>query len=100
MPCKNADDFPGLYIDALSPSTFLMVKDREFLLTHTYWRSNKMIIAVDLASNNLYQLKSSGSWSMLWAGNGLIVAAWSAPITPNELVGVCFSLSSTYSFYL
>lgn len=79
--------FPGLYCSNLIANPWL--NDSSTLLLASAWRSQQVILAVDVESGNVTKVsspKSLASWSILGMQNSCVVAVESSPAKPQNLM--------------
>ncbi|XP_024366929.1 acylamino-acid-releasing enzyme 1 isoform X1 [Physcomitrium patens] len=78
--------FPGLYCYNLVANPWL--DDGSTLLLSSAWRSQQVILSIDVESGNVSRVSSSdslASWNLLGLQNSCIVATVSSPIQPSSL---------------
>ncbi|RHZ56850.1 hypothetical protein Glove_396g76 [Diversispora epigaea] len=87
-------NFPGLYGDRISSNSFATIDRNEFLLMHSYWRSRRTILAVNLTTGRddcgggdkiIQNLTSTGSWSLLNVWKNYIIAIQGFPNKFHQL---------------
>lgn len=90
---KHAEEgsFPGLYCSNLIANPWL--NDTSTLLLSSTWRSQQVILAIDVVSGSVTTASSSesfASWSLLGMQNSCVVAVVSSPTEPQILkLGHC-----------
>lgn len=88
--------FPGLYCSNLIANPWL--NDSSTLLLSSAWRSQQVILGIDIESGNVTKVsspKSLASWSLLGMQNSCVVAVESSPTKPQSLMlGHLVSVSS------
>lgn len=78
--------FPGLYCSNLIANPWL--NDSSTLLLSSAWRSQQVILAIDVETGNVTtvsSLDSSASWNLLGMHNSCVVAVVSSPTEPQSL---------------
>lgn len=78
--------FPGLYCSNLIANPWL--NDSLTLLLSSAWRSQQVILSIDVESGNLTTVsspESSASWNLLGMQNSCVVAVVSSPTEPQSL---------------
>jgi acylaminoacyl-peptidase len=88
---KEAEDFPGLYLDQLPPTPFIEHKGRPFVVTHSAWGSRRTVVLIDLENGGVVDLTPCTgelwSWTVLACdGKDKVVAVRASPVSPQELV--------------
>jgi len=88
---RDAEDFPGLYLDQLPPTPFVEYKEHPFIVTHSAWGSRRTVLLIDLEHGNVVDLTPDAgelwSWSVLACdGKDRVVASRASPTSPQELV--------------
>ncbi|XP_046841558.1 acylamino-acid-releasing enzyme-like [Xenia sp. Carnegie-2017] len=82
---KNAEAFPGIYNFALPKRTWS--EDSRYVIFHSIWRSNQVIIAIDVLNGMVSRITSgNGCWTVLDIVNGFILASFSTPNSPQVLM--------------
>ena len=79
--------FPGLYCSNLIANPWL--NDSSALLLASAWRSQQVILAIDVESGNVAKVsspKSLASWGILGTQNSCVVAVESSPTKPQSLM--------------
>ncbi|XP_046841557.1 acylamino-acid-releasing enzyme-like [Xenia sp. Carnegie-2017] len=82
---NNAEAFPGIYNFALPKRTWS--EDSRYVIFHSIWRSNQVIIAIDVLNGMVSRITSgNGCWTVLDIVNGFILASFSTPNSPQVLM--------------
>jgi acylaminoacyl-peptidase len=79
--------FPGLYCSNLIANPWL--NDSSTLLLSSSWRSQQVILAIDVESETVTKVsspKSLASWNILGMQNSCVVAVESSPTKPQSLM--------------
>ncbi|CAG8432935.1 6081_t:CDS:10 [Diversispora eburnea] len=80
-------NFPGLYNDRISSNSFVVIDGNEFLLMHSYWRSRRTILALNLTTGRdgcggdeiIQNLTLTGSWTLLNVWKNYVIAIQGFP---------------------
>ncbi|CAJ0910216.1 459_t:CDS:10 [Entrophospora sp. SA101] len=91
-PSENFYDyFPGIYVDKLPQKSFIKLNDNddEYVIFNSYWRSRRVILAINSINGKIQNLTPSGSWNLLLAENNYIIATSSLPNEfPKLYIGI------------
>lgn len=87
VQCANKDDFPGLYCADLIANPWLA--DSSTMLLSSVWRSQEVILAVDVESGDVIRVSpanSLSSWKLLGLQSSNLLAVASSPNEPDKLM--------------
>ncbi|KAL0956583.1 hypothetical protein HGRIS_002721 [Hohenbuehelia grisea] len=89
---KEADAFPGLYIDGLSKRPFLKLRDTRYIVCHSTWGSRTTVLLINALNGSVEDVTPDNdgkmfSWAVLGTdGTSKVLCARSAPTIPHEVV--------------
>ncbi|CAG8462177.1 8103_t:CDS:10 [Acaulospora morrowiae] len=79
------ENFPGIYCGNILPKSFFVINGAEYILINSYWRSRKVILAVNLTSGKVQNLTLTGSWTLFTVWDKYVVASQGFPNNVYQL---------------
>ncbi|KAF0367630.1 Alpha/Beta hydrolase protein [Gigaspora margarita] len=68
------NNFPGIYNKNIPLKAFITIDGAEFVLMHSSWRSQEVLLAINLSTGKVQQLTTTGSWNLLSVWDKYILA--------------------------
>ncbi|CAG8530624.1 2981_t:CDS:10 [Acaulospora morrowiae] len=83
------ENFPGIYCGKILSKSFFAINSAEYILINSFWRSRKVILAVNLTSGKVQNLTLTGSWTLFTVWDKYVVASQGFPNKVYQLnVGI------------
>lgn len=88
---RDADGFPGLYIEMLPSKPFVSLGSKSYIATHSIWGSRSTVLLISIDGKEVKDLTPNDSnmynWSVLGTdAKNQIVGVRSSPSVPHEVV--------------
>ncbi|CAG8720772.1 19843_t:CDS:10, partial [Cetraspora pellucida] len=69
------NNFPGIYSKCIPLKAFITIDGVEFILMHSSWRSQEVLLAINLTTGKVQKLTTIGCWNLFSAWDKYILAS-------------------------